>query len=227
MRKLMMVLASVLVLNGCAGLGVGLPTTPGAFIVAPKGKLFEPIDTLDPRNAMIYIYRPANQWGNEELQAPIFFMDGTQLFGLKSGAYTWLEVNAGSYEFYARRPFSILYLDTIFDLKLDVQGGRDYYFRYSELRPLDMDELVANPEDYYQDGPLQQVPLEVARREIAKLRLDAPGVYYAEIGERNPRWAPFYTYPDSRGVEHDFRPGWWTRTRNSVGDWFSRMRLLM
>lgn len=193
MRLALLLAASLWGLTACSGLGLGIPTTPGAFLNAPQGKTFEPLDTLDPRNAMVYVYRPITQWGYEEVQAPVFFMGATQLFGLKAGAYSWMELPAGGYDFYARRPLSVLYLKMIFEMPLQIEGGQEYYFRYSETKPLDMAELVADPENYQQAGPLQQVPRALALREIASLRLDEPG-YYAGRDKREPRWAPFYTY---------------------------------
>ncbi|PKM21494.1 MAG: hypothetical protein CVV10_09090 [Gammaproteobacteria bacterium HGW-Gammaproteobacteria-14] len=189
-----------LFLAGCAGIKIGIPTTSGAFISAPKGKVFEPIDALDPRNAMVYVYRPANQWGYEEVQAPTFFIDSTQIFGLKSGAYSWLELHGGRYEFYARRPMSVLFLKTIFDVPLEVEGGKVYYFRYSEDQPLVLEELVPNPADFVQAGPLQQVPEGVALRELKNIRLDEMGLYYGGEAYEEPRWAPFFTYPDRSPV---------------------------
>ena len=59
-----------LTLSGCSGMGI--PSTPGAFLDAPDGKTFDPIETLDPRNSMVYIYRPITRWGYEEVQAPVF-----------------------------------------------------------------------------------------------------------------------------------------------------------
>ncbi|MGB2247748.1 MAG: DUF2846 domain-containing protein, partial [Alcanivorax sediminis] len=175
-----------LMLSGCSGVGMGIPSTPGAFLDAPGGKTFDPIESLDPRNSMVYIYRPITRWGYEEVQAPVFFLDSTQLFGLKAGAYSWLELPAGTHEFYARRPLSVLYLKMVFDMDLKIEGGKDYYFRYSELSPLDLTEIVANPEEYQQSGPLQQVPKAIALREIADLRLDEPGVYYADRMNKEP-----------------------------------------
>ena len=194
MRLAVLLAACLWMLSGCSGLGMGIPSTPGAFIHAPQGKTFKPMDTLDPRNAMVYIYRPITRWGYEEVQAPVFFLDASQLFGLKAGAYSWLELPAGTHDFYARRPLSVLYLKMVFEMPLEVEGGKDYYFRYSETRPLDMEELVADPENFQQAGPLQQVPRAVDLREIADLRLDEPGVYYAGKDSQVPRWAPFHTY---------------------------------
>jgi len=185
-----------LLVAGCAGVKIGVPTTSGAFISAARGKVFEPLDTLDPRNAMIYVYRPVNQWGYEEVQAPTFFIDSTQIFGLKSGAYSWLEVHGGRYDFYARRPLSMLFLKTIFETPLQIEGGKVYYFRYSEDQPLVLQELVADAENYVQSGPLQQVPESVALRELKNLRLDEMGLYYGGETYEEPRWAPFFTFPE-------------------------------
>ena len=210
--RLILVLLLVFCVAGC-GVTVGLPKTPGAFVQAAGGETFEPMDTLDPRNAMVYIYRPGNQWGFEELQAPTFFIEQQQLFGLKSGAYTWLELHSGEHEFYARRPLSILFLDTILEIPLEVEGGRTYYLRYSEDDPLDLDALAnESGKELQEAGPLQQVPRHVAREEIANMRLDEPGVYYGGTRYEEPRWAPFYTYDPRRGE----RPAadelnWWQR----------------
>lgn len=194
-RLILLALVAVLT-TGCAGIKIGVPDTPGAFISAVEGKTFEPMDTLDPRNAMIYVYRPATQWGYEEVQAPTFFVDGQQLFGLKSGAYSWIEVHGGRYDFYARRPLGMLFLKTIFELPLEIEGGRNYYFRYSETRPVIIEEIADNPEQYVQGESIQQVPEAFALREMKHLRLDQAGMYYGGDSYRQPRWAPFWTYSD-------------------------------
>ncbi|MDX1805097.1 MAG: DUF2846 domain-containing protein [Alcanivorax sp.] len=220
MRVVMLVAVCMAALSGCSGFGLGVPSTPGAFLQAPEGKTFKPMDTLDPRNAMVYIYRPISRWGFEEVQAPTFFLNSSQLFGLKAGAYEWLELNAGSYDFYARRPLSVLYLKTVFELPLKIEGGKDYYFRYSETQPLDLKELVANPDDYQQAGPLQQVPKALALREIADLRLDEPGLYYSQQDKKAPRWAPFYTYQDDESQNAAAKPGLLARTRSWLANLF-------
>lgn len=197
--RLLLGLAVVSILSGC-GMSVGLPRTNGAFIDAVKGRTFEPMDTLDPRNAMVYIYRPASAWGYEEVQAPTLFIDGYQIFGLKSGAWSWIELHGGRYELTARRPLGILFVKTIFRAPLEIEGGKTYYLRYSETRPLVLEELVANPEELIQDGPLQQVPESIALRELKHLRLDEAGIYYGGEAYREPRWAPFWTYPEKGAV---------------------------
>lgn len=199
--RFLFVVVAVVAVAGCGPVKVGVPDTPGAFIEAVEGKTFETVETLDPRNAMIYIYRPTTQWGNEEVQAPTFFIDGLQLYGLKAGAYSWLEVHGGRYDLYARRPMGVLFLKTIFELPLDLEGGKSYFFRYSETRPVVIEEIADNPEQYAQMGPLQQVPEAFARRELKHLRLDQPGIYYGGTAYTEPRWAPFYSYPEKPEAE--------------------------
>lgn len=195
LHRLVLSLAALSILAGC-GVKLGLPRTSGAFIDAVQGETFEPMDTLDPRNAMVYIYRPPSAWGYEEVQAPTLFVDDYQIFGLKAGAWSWLELHGGRYELSARRPLGVLFVKTIFNAPLRVEGGKTYYLRYSETKPLVLEEIVKNPEEFIQDGPLQQVPDALALREMEHLRLDEPGVYYGGEAYREPRWAPFWTYPD-------------------------------
>ena len=193
LARLFVLLMLPALLLGCT-VKIGLPDTPGAFIEAVQGDTFEAVDTLDPRNAMVYIYRPSTRWGFEEVQSPTLFIDGLQLSGLKSGAWTWLELHGGGYELYARRPMSLLFLKTIFELPLEVEGGKTYYFRYSEVNPVVIEEIAENPEQYRSAGPLQQVPEAFAKRELKHLRLDQAGLYYGGTAYKEPRWAPFYTY---------------------------------
>lgn len=179
-----------------------LITTPGTWLRPPRGPLFEPMDTLDPRNAMVYVYRPSTSWEDQELQAPSFFVDGTKVFGVKSGSYTWLELHAGTFKFYAKRPLSILFIKKIFELQMPVEGGRNYYLRYSEDAPFDYKAEGLNPDEFLHAGFLQEVPESVALAEIASLKLDHQGVYLAAGREGGPRWAPFETFPET-GVDPD------------------------
>lgn len=194
MMRALVIMFSVLALAACAKVNLTVPKTNGAFIEAPQGKEFTLVEPVDPRNAIVYIYRPVSEWGFAEVQAPSLFVNDEMVFGLKSGAYSWIELHPGEYDFYARRPLSILFLKTIFDFKLKVEGGKRYFFRYSELEPLNMKVLGVNADDLVVDGPMQQVPNDFGQRQIVNLKLDEAGVFYG-AGAPETRWAPFYTYP--------------------------------
>lgn len=205
-----------------------LMTTPGTWVRPPKGPLFEPIDTLDPRHAMIYVYRPSTSWEDQELQAPSFFVNGRKVFGLKSGSYTWMEIHAGNYQFYAKRPLSILFIKKIFELDIKLQGGRTYYLRYSEDAPFDYAGEGLNPKDFQQAGYLQEVPESIALVEIASLRMDHPGLYFAGGRVTQPRWTPFESFPETGVVADRYadeepppeKAGLWSRTRSFFGNLF-------
>lgn len=205
-----------------------LMTTPGTWLRPPKGPLFEPMDTLDPRNAMIYVYRPSSSWEDQELQAPSFFVDGRKVFGLKSGAYSWMELHAGEYHFYAKRPLSILFIKKVFELPLKIEGGKNYYFRYSEVSTFEYASEGFDPHDFQRSGFLQQVPESVALAEIAALKLDQQGVYLEAGQAMRQRFTPFEAFPETGVdpadlVEDDAAPDavketWWQRTRAIIGN---------
>lgn len=213
-----------------------LVTTPGTWLHPPKGPLFEPMDTLDPRNAMVYIYRPSTAWEDQELQAPSFFVDGVKVFGLKSGSYTWLELHSGEYQFYAKRPLLILFIKKIFEMQMSVAGGQNYYLRYSEDAPFDYRAEGLNPDDFMSAGFLQEVPESVALLEIASLKLDQQGVYFEAGRIAQQRWQPFETFPETGADPDDVAvsgdaeeagelpadEGWWQKTRSFFGDMFHR-----
>lgn len=211
-----------------------LMTTPGTWLRPPKGPLFEPIDTLDPRHAMVYVYRPSTSWEDQELQAPSFFVNGKKVFGLKSGSYTWMEIHAGEYQFYAKRPLSILFIKKIFELDMKVAGGKTYYLRYSEDAPFNYADEGLNPKDFQRAGFLQEVPESIALVEIASMRMDHPGLYFASGRVTHPRWAPFESFPETGVVVDRYEGetpesageidagsgGWWSRTRSFFGNLF-------
>ena len=175
------------------------PKTLGTFLSHPKGPSFAPLETLHPDHAMVYVYRPSNTWGDQELQAPSFLVEDKRVFGLKSGAYSWLELAPGEYDFYARRPFTLLHLTTVLELPLKVEPSQVYYFRYSESQPLDIQVMGWEALDLMHDGPLQQVPEDFAREEIRRLRLDAAGVYWRGDNKKAPRWKPFSSVEEVQG----------------------------
>uniref|UniRef100_A0A653AXC6 Lipoprotein n=1 Tax=Ectopseudomonas oleovorans TaxID=301 RepID=A0A653AXC6_ECTOL len=48
-------------------------STPGAFFGATEGEVFEPHVLSDENRALVYLYRPRNDWADQELEAPGLF----------------------------------------------------------------------------------------------------------------------------------------------------------
>lgn len=166
----------------------------GAFLYPAKGESFAEMPTVDPRNAMVYIYRPSSQWASEEFQSPSLFIDRQRFAGIKGGAYIWLELHAGEYTLSSRRPLAIFHMRHIFELPLEVHGGETFYFRYSEDNSLDMELLVADPERYVSDGPIQQVTQEIAMKEIYDTVADEPGAFFGGEYAVKENWTPFESF---------------------------------
>lgn len=201
-------------------------TTPGSYVRPTRGALFKPVEPLDSRNAIVYIYRPHDKWNEQELQAPSFFVNGQRVYGLKDNGYFWLELPAGKYYLMAKRPLSLFHVKTIFDTAIEVTGGQQYFFRYDELSPKPKYKKPAKvlkpgeaafpfglfsksnePWDdvHIENGlvqawPLMQRPADMALQEIRDTRLEDPGKYFDY--EREPVWKPFDLYPDDANVQY-------------------------
>lgn len=149
----------------------------GSYVSEPDGQAFRPVG---PRwdyehTALLYIYRPATEWSMDELETPSFNVNGERLFNMKGGAYTWYELEPGQYDVIMRRGLlglegvGSLVLKTLADLQLDVQSGKVYYLRYSEIDP---PQLTPDLNDLPQgDGPLQLVSPTLALAELPVTRL--------------------------------------------------------
>ena len=163
----------------------------GSYLFPTEGSLFQPVPVTDARNAIIYIYRPHSSWNDEEVIAPSIFLNGRRLHGIRDSAYYWMELPAGRYDFAARRPIGPVYLTYIFNMKLQVEDGRAYYFRYDEenYRPQPDKALGLIKQKY-----LTELPEEMAMKEIREMRLDKPGFGFATASQS--RWKPFDLYAD-------------------------------
>ncbi len=176
-------------------------TTGGDFLFPIRGMAFQPVQPVDARDAIIYVYRPLSAWNRDEVETPSFFVNGQRVYGLKGGGYFWLELAAGDYYFMAKRAFSIFNFKTIFDVHFRVEGAKAYYFRY--------DENNLAPEDYKPDplvpllweGPLQQKTYGQAMLEIKKTVLEDSADYVDH--DRELVWKPFDLYP----MDHDVSKG--------------------
>lgn len=172
------------------------PVRRGAYLKPVEGSYFRPVEPLDSRNALIYVYRPHSKWNAQELQAPGFFLNGMFIYGLKDAGYFWVEVPAGTYTFTAKRPLAIIYLKEIFETKLTVEGGKSYYFRYDEenrvKKSADHPELIAA-------GPLLQMPDDRGLRQIEGSILEEPG---HTLGlDMASQWSPFDLYDNPQPVD--------------------------
>ena len=183
---LTLTLLAMLLLNGC-GMTIyqSLGKDMGAYVRPVTGDEFSPVASYkwnSKKQALVYFYRPESQWANDELMAPSFYVDDHHYFNLRSNGYTWLVVLAGKREFDIRRPFNgiegvkhmgplTLIFDHILDAELNVEAGKTYYIRYSE---------VDDPESHYEgleeahplnQGTARLVNEETALPEIRKTRL--------------------------------------------------------
>ena len=149
----------------------------GSFVSEPDGQAFKPVGPRwDYENtALLYVYRPATQWSMDELETPSFNVNDERLFNLKGGAYTWYEMEPGQYNVVMRRGLmglegvGSLVIKTLARLQLDVQAGKVYYLRYSEIDPPKIKpDLETNPVG---DGPLQMVAPSMALSELPVTRL--------------------------------------------------------
>ncbi len=142
----------------------------GSAVRKPHGENFEAKTFKSEYKALLYVYRPANDWSMDEFEAPSFNMNGKRLFNLKGGAYTWYELQPGSYDIVMRRGLlgfegvNNLVLSTVASMHLEVQAGKTYYLRYSEVEPpkVSADSTAA----VLGDGPLQLVDTALALTEL-------------------------------------------------------------
>lgn len=144
----------------------------GSFVSSPDGQAFKPVGQRwdYQHTALVYVYRPATQWSMDELESPSFNVNGSRLFNLKGGAYTWYELEPGRYDVVMRRGllglegFGDLVLKTLARLELDVRAGQVYYLRYSEIDP---PKIIPDQNlSLLGDGPLQMVAPTLAMTEL-------------------------------------------------------------
>lgn len=170
--RIFSVLAFITFVSGCT-IHQSIGDSFGSSVSKPKGQNFKEVG---PRwdfdhNALLYIYRPASQWANDEFEAPSFNVNDKRLFNIKGGSYTWYELKPGDYDVIMRRGLmgfegiNNLVLKTVAQLSLQVEAGETYYLRYSE---------VDSPNDEHQvssvgavgEGPLKLVSSEFALTEL-------------------------------------------------------------
>lgn len=180
MRRLLCLLPVVL-LAACS--------TPGAFFGATDGEAFAPHVLSDENHALVYLYRPRNDWADQELEAPGLFLDNQLIGSLPSNGYLVLEFEAANYKLEMRRPlagsFWTLLADGPLDFTLissftlDAAVGGIYYLRYDEDGPPPMGSALEGGGE----GPLQLVSAELAQTELATTRQVQPLAHVAASRE--------------------------------------------
>ena len=118
----------------------------GSFVVAPNGQDFQPVGYRwdYEHTALVYVYRPASTWADDELEAPSLYLNDEHLFNIRGNGYTWYELKPGNHEMLVRRPLMGLEgvkvgdavdftLKMVTELQLNAKAGQVYYLRYSEV----------------------------------------------------------------------------------------------
>lgn len=181
--RVMLIVALTSVQSGC--LYMAIEKHGGAFLVGVTGEEFVHIsnDQWDSsRNAMVYFYRPDSRWASEEIDAPSLFIDDNRYVSMRANGFSWLEMAPGTRRITMRRPIGLLLgfegiswpvefsLSTIVDAEFEVEAGKVYYFRYSEIVAPSAPNPSLQDGDPLSKGDMQLVSRDVAIKEIVKTR---------------------------------------------------------
>lgn len=177
MIRILPILAMLVgMLSGCT-IHQSIGDNLGSAGSEPKGQRFTEVGPRwnHENTALMYVYRPATKWSMDEFEAPSFNVNSKRIFNIKGGSYTWYEMQPGSYDIVMRRGImgfegvNTLVIKTIAELGLEVEAGKVYYLRYSEIDPPETtpqqrDSLVG-------DGPLQLVDKDLALAELSSTKM--------------------------------------------------------
>lgn len=152
----------------------------GSFVLAPNGQDFQPVGYRwdYEHTALLYVYRPASTWANDELESPSFYVNDENMFNVRGNGYTWYELEPGSHQVLVRRPLMGVEgikvnnvvdftLKMVTELELNARAGQVIYLRYSEVDK-DADKFK---DMTFHDNPLQAVSAEVALAEMQKTKM--------------------------------------------------------
>ncbi len=152
-----------------------------------NGRPFEPLSEDDwdkETNGLVYFYRPQSQWADEELEAPSYYINDLNVFNLRSGSWTVVELPAGNYDITGRKGVLPLIgfesfddklmmafdLNLLGDIGLAVDPGSVHYFRHSEVSLPKRLHPDLDPEDEMATADLQMVDEELALKEMKGTR---------------------------------------------------------
>lgn len=176
--------------------GFSLGTWLDPLLSRQEGTLFEPVPRLHQDHAIVYLYRPASRWNDQEIIAPNLYLNTERIPSLRSGHYYWVELPAGTYRLAVRRPLGNINFQKGTVLDFQVQAGQTYYLRYDEQN------FRGKPDrslGLLQKGPISQMPTEQGLREIAMTRLNTAGYAFVD----NPDFAAGSRLPTSNNRPPD------------------------
>lgn len=165
-------------MSGCK-LYQSIGKSTGGFLHPVNGPKFVHIDNSrwdSQNNALIYFYRPHSQWAAEEIESPSVYIDDKHYFNFRNNSYTWLEVRPGKRHIRMRRPLLGLEgvgeftLSKMVNAELEVEAGKVYYLRYSEVNPPSEPNPQLDPDSPWAKGDLQLVTASYAYPEIVETR---------------------------------------------------------
>ncbi len=150
------------------------------------------------QNGLVYFYRPQSQWADEELEAPSYYINDENVFNLRSGSWTVVELPAGDYDITARKGVLPLLgfeafddklmmafdLNLLGDIGLVIDPGSVHYFRHSEVSLPERLHPDLDPEDEMATADLQMVDRELALKEMAGTRYLTHSFWHPNDSER-------------------------------------------
>ena len=166
-----------------------------------NGKPFEPLQEGEwdsDQNGLVYFYRPQSQWADEELEAPSYYVNDENVFNLRSGSWTVIELPAGDYDITARKGLLPLLgfeafddklmmafdLNLLGDIGLIIDPGSVHYFRHSEVSLPERLHPDLDPEDEMATADLQMVDEELALTEMKNTRYLQHSFWHPNDSER-------------------------------------------
>ena len=157
--------------------GFSLGTWLDGFLGRAEGSLFEPVPRMHQDNAIVYLYRPASRWNNQEIITPNLYLNTERIPSLRSGHYYWVELPAGAYRLAVRRPLGTINFQKGTVLDFQVQAGQTYYLRYDEQNFRSKPDKTLG---LLQKGPISQMPTQQGLSEIAMTHLNTAGYAFVD-----------------------------------------------
>lgn len=125
---------------------------------AANGPLYQPAEAPKAGKALVYIYRPsALTYG---ARAAYFYINDKNVVDLNSDGYTYLYLDAGTYQFKQKWPVDIL--AKAIDFPVTIKANETYFFKFLP------DSNICGFKSICFHWYLQQVPESAGKLEIAQ-----------------------------------------------------------